>query len=480
MTYLIDDDLVVSGQSWFKQGTSPPASTAHLSVGGVPPSGQAALYGYRQPSGVATAYGVYGVAETPSGSATQWSVGVYGEGRGNYFNTVGVRGVSQGNYGAYGVHGEAINGMQAYGVWGRARSGAVGAKNYSLYAAAPIGGDEHYGVYAEAPSGGVVNWSGYFAGDVYIGGKVGIGTTSPGLPLTINKAYPQLRLTHPGGLTADIGIGTGSLDIVSDSNLVMRIYGSGGATGKLSIDTGLRVGDSSVGEPSNPLEVYGISGEVLRVTSGGYVGVGITNPQAKLHVAGDVRLDGDLIVGSTYLKRPDGAQALALLGGDSIDGGAYFNAYGLFHATAPGQAEVVFSGANARFKVFNKQAAYTEVMSMDASGNLTIPGNLTAANNIKVWDSGWFDVAALGTYNLTHTLGVVPNLIQLFFRASSASSHFMVLEAFLWGEQPTEYGAYVRAITSTALQVVVRNKIGLNDAGNDWVTSGQAKVVAWA
>jgi hypothetical protein len=93
------------------------------------------------------------------------------------------------------------------------------------------------------------------SGNSYVGGRVGIGTASPGYPLTVQ---------------ADAG------------SRVLGISNSGG-TDKYNFSlgsTGLNLSESNVAAGR------------LFIEDGGNVGIGTTDPGAKLHVAGNMKIDG--------------------------------------------------------------------------------------------------------------------------------------------------------------------------------------------
>jgi len=154
-----------------------------------------------------------------------WGIGVEGKG-----GRVGVQGQSQGTgiIATYtGVKGIADGSNQStnLGLWGQASNSAItnkgvtgeasgsGSDNYGLYGAATGGGNTNYGVYGTA-TGGVLNYAGYFAGDVVTNGKLTI-TTSPGatgLNLAGSDAYAEMRVIRNtlNATDKDLYLGFGS------------------------------------------------------------------------------------------------------------------------------------------------------------------------------------------------------------------------------------------------------------------------------
>jgi len=132
------------------------------------------------------------------------------------------------------------------------------------------------------------------AGNSFINsGNVGIGTTSPSEKLTSVAANNESFLGLSGASNSHTSIALGRtagearLAIASASGL----YSTSAATG----DAVLRVDGSS-----QKLHLQaGVGAAPLTVTSAN-VGVGTTSPTEKLHVAGDVKVDGALFITKFY------------------------------------------------------------------------------------------------------------------------------------------------------------------------------------
>jgi|GEM_PF-3780108 len=142
-------------------------------------------------------------------------------------------------------------------------------------------------------------------------GNVGIGTTSPSQPLTVqgNSLFSgNIKIT---------GNGNGSGNLPTDQTFVIGT-GAGHSFNFLNNDeaqvngiigtwnTGYNVQDAKIqfnGEGGHSTNIAFYTGntstvpnEVMRITAGSSVGIGTTAPTAKLDVAGNTRVGGDLTV----------------------------------------------------------------------------------------------------------------------------------------------------------------------------------------
>jgi hypothetical protein len=143
-------------------------------------------------------------------------------------------------------------------------------------------------------------------------GNVGIGTSTPVRQLTLNHATAAVIGLYTGGSERALlrGLSDGSLGIDTAGNERVRITGGG----NVGIGTATPVrqltlnhsGDPTLGFYTNGTERAVIranttshllfdvgNNEAARFTGTGF-GIGTTAPQAKLHVAGDIKVDGNI------------------------------------------------------------------------------------------------------------------------------------------------------------------------------------------
>ncbi len=114
-------------------------------------------------------------------------------------------------------------------------------------------------------------------------GEVGIGTATPTVTLEVVRTPPSnnigpVAIFRQAGATSSVG--------------AVRFQNSAGNHFNLGITT---ANEFALGYNSN----ISLSGDLLRMTSTGNLGIGTISPAAKLHVAGNARIDGTITLPAT-------------------------------------------------------------------------------------------------------------------------------------------------------------------------------------
>ena len=209
-------------------------------------------------------------------------------------------------------------------------------------------------------SGGVAKASILANGNTYfIGGNVGIGTSSPGFSLDISQAAPRIRVTATTGTNSSqaMFVNTGGTAYVGLDN------SSGGLGGPYTLNM-YHTGAYSIVFSNN-------SAERMRIDSSGNVGIGTASPGYKLDVSGSFRTVQNVAAGYVTNQFENSAtngyvQTYYNVGSSGANGQASIGyAPGVFFAMGPTANDtttpIVFRNSNA-----------TERMRIDSSGNVGI------------------------------------------------------------------------------------------------------------
>ncbi len=255
-----------------------------------------------------------------------------------------------------------------------------------------------------------------------VGGNVGIGTTSPGAPLEV-KATANASPSNNGIYLYN------PLDEANQNAILSaRVAGSSGGDPYISLDIineagwAIGVDNSDDNKLKFSHEWDNLDFSDMTITNGGNVGIGTTDPAAKLHVSGDLRVDNGQIQSWGFLDlRPDvdlsGDDVIRFLDSDGNENARFDENGHLGVGTdAPGDYQVAINHGS--FGLQLKRSGTTNnwefVTNSVAPGGLNLYANGSFRGNFDATSGMYFATSDKRLkQNIQPISAVLPSLMKL-------------------------------------------------------------------
>jgi hypothetical protein len=300
-------------------------------------------------------------------------------------------------------------------------------------------------------------------------GNIGVGTDSPTAKLTIegsggaaNQNTLQVRYTNSENYAGNL---TYSHLQLGENGTNYIVAGNTTAGGRLQIvvnNTNNLVGTTTA--PNGTI--------AMTILASGNVGIGTTNPGVKLDVAGEIRsTDGQLVTGTAGSNNTHSRIQLNPV----ISGQAVFwidnennGLLRLSNGSTPNNEHPMVLDNDGNVGIGTTDPQY----KLDVAGDARFSGSISAANSVKVQESGWLYVSSSTSVGFAHGLGRFPFGVMVLYAQSPSSTPAQVCGP----TNDDSKGAFVY-VDNQNVHVFARQYVGV--ANDQWQTSGYYKIVVW-
>ena len=216
-------------------------------------------------------------------------------------------------------------------------------------------------------------------------GNVGIGTTSPSGKLDVYKNFND----------------------VGDGNYAARIYGTDSGVGETGIRISQKGGGSLTNDLTKALDVYSNGSSKMVVTGAGNVGIGTTDPSAKLHIANE-STSGNEFTALRLSNRGDvHASARSIFD---------FVVQDIGSNTGLGQRKmsIRFRAGYNGIDDTNYDTSETDLMMFDGNNKRIGIGTTSPTHNLDLTNEGTIRSGSISLYSDNQKVGITANTLALF------------------------------------------------------------------